>query len=84
MRAPSLALLAALAVFGGTAGAQGETTAKPVDVDKWMKFIAPRPAEAKWRAIEWQPTLWDAVIAAHREKKPILLWTMNGHPLACT
>ena len=26
----------------------------------------------------------EALIAAQKEDKPILLWAMNGHPLACT
>jgi hypothetical protein len=28
--------------------------------------------------------LWDGVIAAQKQDMPILLWAMNGHPLACT
>jgi hypothetical protein len=34
--------------------------------------------------VNWLPTLWDGVIAAQKQDKPILLWAMNGHPLACT
>ncbi|MBI3270490.1 MAG: hypothetical protein HYZ53_15885 [Planctomycetes bacterium] len=47
-------------------------------------FLLPKPDELRWEKIAWRPKLWDAVIEAHRVKKPILLWTMNGHPLACT
>ena len=37
-----------------------------------------------WRAIGWKPSLWEAVVEANEEEKPILLWTMNGHPLGQT
>jgi len=46
--------------------------------------ILPNAEEARWKEIPWMSALWDAVIAAQREDKPILLWAMNGHPLACT
>ena len=29
-------------------------------------------------------TLAEAVVQAHAQDMPILLWAMNGHPLACT
>ena len=34
--------------------------------------------------VNWLPTFWDGVIAAQKQDMPILLWAMNGHPLACT
>jgi len=48
------------------------------------RHVMPDKHELAWRKVEWRPTLWDAVIDAHKEKKPILLWAMNGHALACT
>ena len=47
-------------------------------------FVRPTKDETGWRDLGWHPTLWGAVVAAHRAKKPILLWAMNGHPLGCT
>jgi len=47
-------------------------------------FILPSKAESAWRDIGWYPSLWGAVVEAHAQKKPVLLWAMNGHPLACT
>ncbi len=47
-------------------------------------FILPSTAESAWRDIGWYPSLWGAVVEAHAQKKPVLLWAMNGHPLACT
>jgi hypothetical protein len=46
--------------------------------------ILPRPDELLWREIPWRPALWPAVAEASEAGKPILLWAMNGHPLACT
>ena len=46
--------------------------------------ILPRPDELLWRGIPWREALWPAVAEASAAGKPILLWAMNGHPLACT
>jgi hypothetical protein len=46
--------------------------------------ILPKPEEETWREIPWRVTLWDAVIDANKEDKPILLYAMNGHPFGCT
>lgn len=46
--------------------------------------ILPTPDETAWQAIGWETRFFDAVKKAQREKKPILLWAMNGHPNGCT
>ena len=51
---------------------------------KWLEFIRPKAAELKWQEIAWRPTYWESVVEAQEKEKPILLWAMNGHPLACT
>jgi hypothetical protein len=51
---------------------------------KWRDHIHPKPEEVSWEEIPWRTTLWDAVVEAQEREKPILLWAMNGHPLACT
>jgi hypothetical protein len=51
---------------------------------KWHDYILPKPQELGFRAIAWRPSFWDAVIEAQEKEKPVLLWTMNGHPLGCT
>jgi len=71
----------ALLAFAGAVAAGGLSDA---EARRWLRFVQPAPDELKLRAIPWRATLWDAVVDAHREKKPILLWAMNGHPLACT
>lgn len=47
-------------------------------------MLSPPAEEFAWRQIPWRPTLWEAVLDARRDDKPILLWAMNGHPLGCT
>ncbi len=51
---------------------------------QWRDFIRPKPQECRWEQIPWQTSLWDAAVTANKQDKPILLWAMNGHPLACT
>ncbi len=46
--------------------------------------VLPKPDESKWLEIPWRPTFWEAVVEAQAQDKPVLLWAMNGHPLACT
>ena len=48
------------------------------------RHVVPTADELAWRAIPWLGTLAEAVVQAHAQDKPILLWAMNGHPLACT
>jgi hypothetical protein len=46
--------------------------------------ILPSRAEERWREIPWRPSTWEAVVEAAEAEKPVLVWAMNGHPLACT
>ena len=50
----------------------------------WRDRIRPKAQELCFESVRWLPTFWDGVMAAQKEDKPILLWAMNGHPLACT
>src|SRR5262245_36089078 len=51
---------------------------------RWRDLIRPKPKELSWEEIPWRTTFWDAVVEGQEKNKPILLWAMNGHPLACT
>ena len=51
--------------------------------DKIRDHVVPSKAELKWLDIGWRPTVWDALVEAQKGDKPILIWAMNGHPLAC-
>jgi hypothetical protein len=75
-RVPLRILVALLAVAGAVRAGDG--------IDAGLRAIVPAPADLRWTAIPWRAALWDAVVDAHGLRKPILLWAMNGHPLACT
>jgi len=51
---------------------------------QWCDRIRPKSTELCFATVNWLPTLWEGVIAAQTQDMPILLWAMNGHPLACT
>ena len=51
---------------------------------QWRDHVLPKPAELQWQKIPWRATFWQAVLEAQQKEQPILLWAMNGHPLACT
>lgn len=77
------ALFIALAVVSPLwAESPAELTDKTFEA--WRERIRPNAEERSVDTVDWQPTLWDGVMAAQKEDKPILMWAMNGHPLACT
>jgi hypothetical protein len=41
-------------------------------------------ADEKWQSIPWKTDLLQARDEASASKKPVFLWSMNGHPLGCT
>ena len=45
--------------------------------------LAPKKV-APWQTIRWHVDLTEARRVAVKEKKPLFLWAMNGHPLGCT
>ena len=49
-----------------------------------LQFIRPRAEELTWQSIPWQTSIPEAIRIARDERKPVLLWTMNGNPLALT
>jgi hypothetical protein len=54
------------------------------NLEQWLTFIQPSASEESYRDIGWRNALSPAVAEARRLGRPILLWTMNGHPLGCT
>lgn len=54
------------------------------NLDAWLTFIRPSKKEAAYRDIPWRTAFWPGVEEARRLGRPILLWTMNGHPIGCT
>ena len=55
-----------------------------LDLAEYRAMIRPSDEELSFESIGWKPTFWEAVTEAQATGKPILLWAMNGHPLACT
>jgi len=51
-------------------------------VMKYVKALEPRPSEL-WRTIPWKVSLMEAQAEAAKVKKPLFIWAMDGHPLAC-
>lgn len=56
----------------------------PANYREWLTFIQPSAEEASYKEIGWRNAFWPAVQEAKRLGRPILFWTMNGHPLGCT
>ena len=67
-------------------GAQtsGSVLDKKGGLDRWLNFIRPSKKELAYEQFGWRNRFWPAVEEARRLGRPILLWTMNGHPLGCT
>lgn len=78
--------LPAVLFLAATVAAQSETsyTPNPKNFQDWVKFISPNKQESSFERIGWRNEFWPAVQEAKRLGRPILLWTMNGHPLGCT
>jgi len=50
----------------------------------WKNYITPTQSELAWTRIPWLSSFGEGMIQADAQKKPVLLWVMNGHPLGCT
>jgi hypothetical protein len=86
MRALRFFLLTGLLLLSGaTLAAPSDGRLKPnaEDFAKYHAFLRPRPEEEKWLQIPWMTDLWEARKKAAAQGKPILLWEMDGSPMAC-
>lgn len=54
------------------------------DLARWKARIWPAQKERAWETIPWLPSFGEGVRAAGLERRPLLFWAMNGHPLGCT
>lgn len=52
--------------------------------ERWRDYIRPRLKEESYLEIPWRESFYIAINEAKETDRPILLWTMNGHPLGCT
>jgi hypothetical protein len=53
------------------------------DFDRVRERVLPGARE-RWEEIGWETDLLAARERAVRERRPLFLWAMNGHPLGCT
>jgi hypothetical protein len=77
-----IALLLAAAFVPQGAGMPAAPSARTLT--SWMSAIEPDDVESAFRSIPWRNDLAPAMAEAKALGRPILLWTMNGHPLGCT
>ena len=50
----------------------------------WRDHILPAETDLGWQRIPWLTTFQAGILDANERDLPLLLWTMNGHPLGCT
>lgn len=81
-------VLALFAVFAirvhNTPAAERDSPLNITNKEAWKAHILPTEKESAWAKIPWLPDLQSGIDAAMESGKPVLLWTMNGHPLGCT
>jgi len=53
-------------------------------VAHWRTLVRPSAREASYEAIAWLDDFASGVRKASEQKRPLLFWAMNGHPLGCT
>lgn len=82
MRAVLLAI--PFGLLPAVAGIQVAPEPSAENFAQWREYIRPKASELVFEDCDWKPTFWEAVVEAQRTGKPILLWAMNGHPMACT
>lgn len=75
---------AAMAPASGSQGAPGSLRPDAKNLTEWAQFIRPNDEELSFERIGWRNSFWPAVEEARELGRPLLLWTMNGHPLGCT
>jgi hypothetical protein len=73
-----------LVLLGALMGIGAQAMVSESNFREWLTFIQPTSEEQKYKEIGWRNEFWPAVEEARQLGRPILFWTMNGHPLGCT
>ena len=66
--------------------ALGQAPAPALDdqsLGRWRDYIRPQVKDESYLEIPWRESFYIAINEARETDRPILLWTMNGHPLGC-
>ena len=83
-----MARIAAALLFAVSLAAQDKTGQAPTLDEKnykqWFDLVRPTEEETKWEKLGWRTDLAAAAQEAKSLQRPILLWTMNGHPCGHT
>ena len=53
-------------------------------LDTWSAWLKPHGDEEAWKDVGWRSSMWDAILEARATDRPLLVWSMNGHPLGFT
>src|SRR5262245_6521677 len=69
------------AVAASTAAPSAMAVSAATGLDAWRDHLRPCEAERAWERIGWHASFADGLRAANAERRPLLLWIMNGHPL---
>jgi hypothetical protein len=54
------------------------------NIARWKEYLRPTEDELRWQEVPWRSSFWEGVLEAQEKELPLLIWAMNGHPLACT
>ncbi len=79
-----LGVMCATSVVTVTGAQQLTDTPPGALLEAWRDHIRPCDAERAWERIGWHASFAEGLRAANSERRPLLLWMMNGHPLGCT
>jgi len=50
------------------------------EANRWATFLQPTEQESVWDSVGWRLSIWEAVVEAADTGRPLLLFSMNGHP----
>jgi hypothetical protein len=76
-------LVPGVVVVASLTTARASEPISPEQFKQLQTVIKPAPSEDKWAQIPWMTDLWEARRRAAAAGKPLLVWEMDGHPLAC-
>ena len=68
-------------VPGGFPGPAPQETLEPEQV---RSRVMPSAEELRYEEIPWIPQFGAGLVRANEDRRPLLFWAMNGHPLGCT
>jgi hypothetical protein len=79
-------LVGTVLAFAGGSEKKGPKTVHLTDTSytKLRNQVRPNATELAWQKISWRSSVWDGIVEGQKSDRPILIWMLNGHPLACT